>query len=91
MCLNLTTLSDHNRLAPSATAVAVVLVGASVYAILFRGLLAAATSQRVFDSIYSNSAGAEDLATLAKKIFFTDRQFRQPQHWQDPRSGRHQA
>lgn len=67
MCLNLTALSDNNRLAPSTTAVVVVLLGASIYAIVFRGLYAAATSQSVFDSIYSNSAGAEDLATLAKK------------------------
>ena len=67
MCLNLTTLTESNRLAPPMTATVVVLLGASLYAILIRGFISAATHQIVYDSIYSGSAGAEDLASLAKK------------------------
>ena len=68
MCINIPSLSDSNRLAPSMTATIVVLVGASVYAILFRGLISAASSQQVvFDSIYGSGTGADDLASLARQ------------------------
>lgn len=67
MCTNIPSLSDNNRFAPSITATIVVLVGACVYAILFRGLFSAASSQAVFDSIYGSSTGADDLASLARQ------------------------
>jgi hypothetical protein len=67
MCLNLPQLKDSNKLAPTMTAIVIVLVSASLYSILIRGLWSAATRERLYDSIYTNSAGAEDLATLAKQ------------------------
>jgi hypothetical protein len=67
MYLDLAQLTESNRLAPPVFAVATVLVVSSLYAVLLRGLVNAATQQRVFDSIYNSGGGSEDLATLAKK------------------------
>jgi len=66
MYLNFKNLSKSNRLAPPLTAISLVLVSASLYSILLRGF-SPVTRQHVFDSIFKNTDGADDLASLAKK------------------------
>eukprot|EP00547_Thalassionema_nitzschioides_P016769 CAMPEP_0194235990 /NCGR_PEP_ID=MMETSP0158-20130606/3343_1 /TAXON_ID=33649 /ORGANISM="Thalassionema nitzschioides, Strain L26-B" /LENGTH=1209 /DNA_ID=CAMNT_0038969619 /DNA_START=43 /DNA_END=3669 /DNA_ORIENTATION=+ len=67
MSLNFHQLSKSNRLAPLLTAISAVLVCASLYSIILRGVLTAATPENVYESIFNESNGADDLASLARK------------------------